>query len=150
MVKNTQNSKKWITRFFIKIKHFRLKFLLQFNPLTPMNDQDRIYPYNINTILSDENKEKYQLGDFKLTQYQILQFNITRTVWQTVGRITNEILGVKGLLIYTSVSLSYSDLVRTMLNTACDLLLSVFMLVAATVLDLFPSIIRFSISWRIT
>ena len=146
MVKNTQNSKKWITRFFIKIKHFRLKFLLQFNPLTPMSDQERISPYNINTISSDENKEKYQLGDCKLIQYQILQFNITRTVWQTVGRITNEILGVKGLLIYTSVSLSYSDLVSTMLKTACDLLLSVFMLVAATVLDLFPSIIRFSIS----
>ena len=110
-----------------------------------MSDQDRISPYNINTILSDENKEKYQLGDCKLIQYQILQFNITRTVWQTIRRITNEILGVKGL-IYTSVSLSYSDLVSTILNTACDLLLSVFMLVAATVLDLFPSIIRFSIS----
>ena len=81
MVKNKQNSKKWITRFFIKIKYFRLKFLLQFNPLIPMSDQDRISPYNINTISSDENKEKYQLGDCKLIQYQILQFNITRTVW---------------------------------------------------------------------
>ena len=30
-------------------------------------------------------------------QYQILQTNITRTVWQTVRRINNEILGVKGL-----------------------------------------------------
>ena len=30
-------------------------------------------------------------------QYQILQTNITRTVWQTVRRITNEILGVKRL-----------------------------------------------------
>ena len=98
MVKNTQNSKKWITRFFIKIKYFRLKFLLWFNPLTPMSDQDRISPYNINTISSDENKEKYQSGDCKLIQYQILQINITRTVWQTVGRITNEILGVKGLI----------------------------------------------------
>ena len=28
---------------------------------------------------------------------QILQTNITRTVWQTVRGITNEILGVKGL-----------------------------------------------------
>ena len=36
-------------------------------------------------------------GDYKLTQYQILQTNITRTVWQTVRRIANEILGVKGL-----------------------------------------------------
>ena len=98
MVKNKQNSKKWITRFFIKIKYFRLKFLLWFNPLTPMSDQDRISPYNINTISSDENKEKYQSGDCKLIQYQILQINITRTVWQTVGRITNEILGVKGLI----------------------------------------------------
>ena len=44
-----------------------------------MSDQDRISPYNINTILSDENKEKYQLEDCKLIQYQILQINITRT-----------------------------------------------------------------------
>ena len=37
------------------------------NPFTPMSDQDRISPYNINTIssrqLSDENKEKYSIGD---------------------------------------------------------------------------------------
>ncbi|RMX46274.1 hypothetical protein pdam_00000669, partial [Pocillopora damicornis] len=45
----------------------------------------------------DENEEKYQLGDYKLIQYEILQTNITRTVWQTVRKITNEILGVKGL-----------------------------------------------------
>ena len=32
-----------------------------------------------------------------MIQYQILQTNITRTVWQTVRRITNKILGVKGL-----------------------------------------------------
>ena len=44
-------------------------------------------------------KEKCQLGDYKLIQFQILQTNITRTVWQTVSRITNEILGVKGLMI---------------------------------------------------
>ena len=46
---------------------------------------------------SDENQEKYHLGDYKLIQYQILQTNITRTVCQTVRRITNEILGIKGL-----------------------------------------------------
>ena len=44
-----------------------------FNPLTPMSDQDRISPYNINTIsiqyqyninqINDENEEKYQFGD---------------------------------------------------------------------------------------
>ena len=53
------------------------------------------YQYNIKQI-SDENKEKYQLGDYKLIQYQILQTNITRTVWKIVRRITDEILGVKG------------------------------------------------------
>ena len=32
-----------------------------------------------------------------MIQYQILQTNSTRTVWQTVRRITDEILGVMGL-----------------------------------------------------
>ena len=54
------------------------------------------YQYNIKQT-SGENIEKYQLGDYKLIQYQILQTNVMRTVWQTVRRITNEILGVKGL-----------------------------------------------------
>ena len=36
---------------------------------------------------------QYQLGDYKLFQYQILQTNITRTVWQTARRITDEIFG---------------------------------------------------------
>ena len=45
---------------------------------------------------SDENKEKYRLGDYRLIQYQILQTNIIRTVWQTERRITNKIVGVKG------------------------------------------------------
>ena len=31
-------------------------------------------------------------------QYQILQTNITRTVWEIVGRITNETLRFKGLM----------------------------------------------------
>ena len=35
---------------------------------------------------NDKNKEKYQLGDYRLIQYQLLQTNIT-----------NEILGVKGI-----------------------------------------------------
>ena len=56
------------------------------------------YQYNINQA-SDKNREKYQLGDYELIQYQILPTNNTRTVWQTVKRITNEILGVKGLTI---------------------------------------------------
>ena len=55
------------------------------------------YQYNIQQN-SDKNKEKYQLGD-KLIQYQILQTNIIRTVWQTVRRIANVILGVERLKI---------------------------------------------------
>ena len=35
-----------------------------------------------------------------MIQYQILQASITRTIWQTVRRITNEILGVKELRNY--------------------------------------------------
>ena len=53
---------------------------------------------NINQA-SDKNREKYQLGAYELIQYQILPTNNTRTVWQTVKRITNWILGVKGLTI---------------------------------------------------
>ena len=73
-----------------------------FNHLTFMNDQDRISLYNINTISSRQImriKKKYQLWDYKLIQYPILQANITRTVRQKVRRITDEILGVKGLIV---------------------------------------------------
>ena len=61
-----------------------------------MSDHDRISPYIINTISSIQVIRIKRLGDYKLIQSQILQTNIARTVWQTVGRI-NEILGVKGL-----------------------------------------------------
>ena len=66
-----------------------------------MSDQDRISPYNISTISSRQVmriKKDIDYGDYKLIQYQILQTNITRTVWQTLRRITNETLGVKGLI----------------------------------------------------
>ena len=49
---------------------------------------------------SDENKEKYKLWDNRLIRYQILQANTMRIVWQTVGRITNEILGENRLKEY--------------------------------------------------
>ena len=48
------------------------------------------------TITSDVNQEKYLFGDYLLIQYQILQTNTIRIVWQTVRRTTDEILGVKG------------------------------------------------------
>ena len=73
-----------------------------------MSDQDRISLYNIKQK-SNENKEKYQLGDYKVIQCQILQTNIKRTIWQTVRRITNKILGVKGLKWLTMIIQSASD-----------------------------------------
>ena len=66
-----------------------------------MSDQDIISPYNISTISSRQVmriKKDIDYGDYKLIQYQILQTNITRTVWQTLRRITNETLGVEGLI----------------------------------------------------
>ena len=44
-----------------------------------MSDQDRISPYNINTVSSKQVRRiklKTQLGDYKLIQYQILQTDI--------------------------------------------------------------------------
>ena len=70
------------------------------NPLTPISDQNRTSPYNINTESSRQVrriKKKTKLGEYKLIQYQIFQIEIMSILWQTVGRITNEILGVIGL-----------------------------------------------------
>ena len=64
-----------------------------------MSDQDRISSFNINAVLSRQVmriKKNINWGS-KLIQYQILQTNITRTVWQTIRRIADEILGVQGL-----------------------------------------------------
>ena len=50
---------------------------------------------------SDDIKVKYQIGDFQLIQYQILQIDIKRIVCQTVQRITDEILVVQIRIIFT-------------------------------------------------
>ena len=62
---------------FISFRNFSLKYnhfsfgseviteQSSVNPLTSISDQDRISPYNINQT-SNENKEKYQLGDYKV------------------------------------------------------------------------------------
>ena len=41
-----------------------------------------------------------------MIQYQILKTNITRTVWHTVRRITDEILGVKELTSIFNLSVN--------------------------------------------
>ena len=78
-----------------------------FKPFTVQNFSLQ-YQYNIKQT---SQMRKYQLGDhdFKLIQYQILQTNIARTVWQTVTRITNKILGVKGLRCCNSVKVLYQS-----------------------------------------
>ena len=84
-----------------------------------MSDQDRISPYNINTESSGQVKriKKTQLENYKLIQYQILQIEIMSILWQTKGRITNEILGVKGFTL--------ADCQVHILRTVCTLLFGV-------------------------
>ena len=50
--------------------------------------------------MSDENKEKYQIGDNQLIWYWILWTNIIIIVWLTVKRITNLIFELKGKDIF--------------------------------------------------
>ena len=57
-----------------------------------MSGQARISSYNItmhNKQTSDENKEKYILGECQLIQYQVLQTLLELYDRQTVRRITN-------------------------------------------------------------
>ena len=67
-----------------------------------MSDQDRISPYNINTESSRQVrriKKKTQLENYKLIQYQILQIEIMSILRQTIGRITNEVFGIKVFIL---------------------------------------------------
>ena len=78
--------------------YFSLKFLpfKHFNPLAPMSDQDRISPYNIDTISTKEViriKKNINLG---ITSQSSTEF-FERIVWLPVRRITNLIWELKGL-----------------------------------------------------
>ena len=54
-------------------------------------------------------QRKISIRGLLIDPVPILQTNITRTVWQTVRRITNEILGVRGLIWEgTQGSMTYS------------------------------------------
>ena len=71
----------------------------ELHPFTPNSDQDRISPYNINTISSRQVmriKKNINWWIFHLIKYQILQTKIISSVWQRVRRIAEEIMGVKG------------------------------------------------------
>lgn len=56
----------------------------------------------------DRNREKYQLWDCLVIQYEILWINIVRMVKQMVRRISNKILGVTGFNVsFPSKALNY-------------------------------------------
>ena len=64
-----------------------------------MTDQDRISPFNINTIQSRQVikiSRNYQSGDYKLIQYQILQTNITTTVCRQLVELSMRSWELKG------------------------------------------------------
>ena len=51
-------------------------------------------------------EKKILIRDYYLIHYQIPQTNFRSTIWQTVRRIMNEILGVKGLQVKVKVLLA--------------------------------------------
>ena len=61
-------------------------------------------------------------------------------------KLTPEVMSVSVAVRLTPEVVSVSVAVRMMLKTACERLLSLFMLVAATVRDLLPSDIRLLMS----
>ena len=56
------------------------------------------------TCVNSTEQRKYQRakvsGYYKFIQYQVLQTNNVKVVWQKVRRFTNEIFGVKALKLY--------------------------------------------------
>ena len=72
-----------------------------------MSDQDRISPYNLNTISSRPVMRIKKISIKGLLVDSLINSSnyITRTVWQTVRRITNEMMGLKRLTINMNVNL---------------------------------------------
>ena len=60
-----------------------------------------------------------------MIQYQILQIDIIIIVWQTIRRITYEILGVKGLTCY------YAHMNYFRINGECKELFSTILLLTS-------------------
>ena len=66
-----------------------------------MSDQDRISPYNINKESSRQVrriKKKNSIRGLRVDPIPNSPIKIISILWQTVGRITNEILGVERLV----------------------------------------------------
>ena len=82
-----------------------------FTPLSPGCDQDRISPYTISTISS-----RQVMRIKKNINYWRNQFQIVR---QKVRRITDEILGVKGLRQILAPSLQFFGSLVSKLKNSC-------------------------------
>ena len=82
-----------------------------FTPIIPGCDQDRISPYTISTILS-----RQVMRIKKNINYWWNQFQIVR---QKVRRITDEILGVKGLRQILAPSLLFFGSLVSKLKNSC-------------------------------
>ena len=66
-----------------------------------MSDQDIISPNNINTISSRQVmriKKNIDWGIINWSKTKFSELTLEKTVWQAGRRITDEILGVKGLM----------------------------------------------------
>ena len=72
-----------------------------------MSGQDRISPHNLNTISSRPVMRIKKISIKGLLVDSMINSSnyITRTVWQTVRRITNEMMGLKRLTINMNVHL---------------------------------------------
>lgn len=80
--------------------HMASRFLC-LNEMEQLSLKHKTTTQKSNTISSAQVmkiKEKYQWRDYWLILYKFLQTRITRIVWQTEIRITDEISRVKGLL----------------------------------------------------
>ena len=95
-VKTLQSSKVILVPSWNYISHWmggNKKFV---NPLTPLSDQDRISPYYICTISCTQVMKINKTINYGISNRCNLQTNMMR-IWQTVRRITNDRLGIKGL-----------------------------------------------------
>ena len=103
-VNSTQRSP--LSSWWEEIMHQKLNFglffsiLKEINSLTSMSDQDRISPYNINATSSRQVmriKKNINLGIISWSNPKFSKLTSQELYIATARRITNEILGVKGL-----------------------------------------------------
>ena len=82
----------------------------QVNPLTPMSDEDRISPYNINTISSRQVvriKKYINLGIISRSNTKFSELTSKQIVWLTVKRITNLIWELKSWMSFINMVLPF-------------------------------------------